>query len=206
MIGVVQDFHFSSLRDEIGPIALTIRHQQFLQSGRARQSRGMEETLAFFEKTWKRLFLQISRLDYLMWDQQFEYMYSAEQRAQALTLLSSGMAILLACMGLFGLAAFTVEQRVKEIGVRKVLGASVSNIVMLISRTFAIMVLIANLFALAGCVFCDGQLDGWLCLSHGSFVVDICVEWRGCPGDALFTVSFHALRAAVSNSSGSVAA
>ena len=133
-------------------------------------------------------------------------MYSAEQRAQALTLLSSGMAILLACMGLFGLAAFTVEQRVKEIGVRKVLGASVSNIVMLISRTFAIMVLIANLFAWPVAYFCDGQLDGWLCLSHGSFVVDICVEWRGCIGDCVAYCEFSRPSRGTVQSSGSVAA
>ena len=135
----------------------------------------------------------------MMWDQQFEYMYYAEQRAQALTLLSSGMAILLACMGLFGLTAFTVEQRVKEIGVRKVLGASVSNIVMLISKTFAIMVLIANLFAWPVAYFAmrswlDGfayrtDLSWWIFVLSGVVALAI----------ALFTVSFHALRAAVSN-------
>ena len=135
----------------------------------------------------------------MMWDQQFEYMYSAEQRAQALTLLSSGMAILLACMGLFGLAAFAVEQRVKEIGVRKVLGASVSNIVMLICRTFAIMVLVANLFAWPVAYFAmrswlDGfayrtDLSWWIFVLSGAVALTI----------ALFTVSFHALRAAVSN-------
>ena len=135
------------MQEEIGPAALTLRHQQFYSLGVRVKAEGMEETLAFFKETWKQFAPADQPFEYMMWDQQFEYMYSAEQRAQALTSLSSGMAILLACMGLFGLAAFTVEQRVKEIGVRKVLGASVSSIVMLISRTFAIMVLIANLFA-----------------------------------------------------------
>ncbi|MDE2725584.1 MAG: hypothetical protein OXI59_19615, partial [Gemmatimonadota bacterium] len=103
------------------------------------------------------------------------------------------------CMGLFGLAAFTVEQRVKEIGVRKVLGASVSNIVILVSRTFAIMVLIANLFAWPVAYFAmrswlDGfayrtDLSWWIFVLSGVVALAI----------ALFTVSFHALRAALSN-------
>ena len=199
VIGVVRDFHYSPLREEIGPVALTLRHQQFYNLGVRVKAEGMEETLAFFEKTWKRFAPADQQFEYMMWDQQFEYMYSAEQRAQALTLLSSGMAILLACMGLFGLAAFTVEQRVKEIGVRKVLGASVSNIVILVSRTFAIMVLIANLFAWPVAYFAmrswlEGfayrtDLSWWIFVLSGAVALAI----------ALFTVSFHALRAALSN-------
>ena len=199
VIGVVQDFHFSTLREEIGPIALTIRPHQFYVLGTRVKTEGLEETLAFFEKTWKQFAPADQPFEYMMWDQRFEDLYSAEQRAQALTSLSSGMAILLACMGLFGLAAFTVEQRVKEIGVRKVLGASVSNIVMLISQTFAIMVLVANLFAWPVAYFAmrswlDGfayrtDLSWWIFILSGAVALAI----------ALFTVSFHALRAAVSN-------
>ncbi|MCY3680274.1 MAG: ABC transporter permease [Gemmatimonadetes bacterium] len=199
VIGVVQDFHYSPLRDKIGPIALTLRHQQFYNLGTRVKAEGMEETLAFFEKTWKQFAPADQPFDYMMWDQQFEFMYYAEQRAQVLTLLSSGMAILLACMGLFGLAAFTVEQRVKEIGVRKVLGASVSNIVFLVCRTFAIMVLIANLFAWPVAYFAmrswldsfayRTDLSWWIFVLSGAVALAI----------ALFTVSFHALRAALSN-------
>ena len=199
VVGVVKDFHYSPLREKIEPVALTLRSPQFYNLGVRVKAEDMEETLAFFEKTWKQFVPADHPFDYLMWDQQFEYMYYAEQRAQALTLLSSGMAILLACMGLFGLAAFTVEQRVKEIGVRKVLGASVSNIVILVSRTFAIMVLIANLFAWPVAYFAmrnwlDGfayrtALSWWIFVLSGAVALAI----------ALFTVSFHALRAALSN-------
>ena len=199
VVGVVKDFHYSPLREKIEPVALTLRSPQFYNLGVRVKAKNMEETLAFFEKTWKKFVPADQSFDYLMWDQQFEYMYYAEQRAQALTLLSSGMAILLACMGLFGLAAFTVEQRVKEIGVRKVLGASVSNIVILVSRTFAIMVLIANLFAWPVAYFAmrnwlDGfayrtDLSWWIFVLSGAVALAI----------ALFTVSFHALRAALSN-------
>ena len=199
VIGVVRDFHYSPLRDKIGPVALTLRHQQFYNLGARVKAEGIEETLAFFEKTWKQFLPADQPFEYMMWDQQFEHLYYAEQRVQALTSLSSGMAILLACMGLFGLAAFTVEQRVKEIGVRKVLGASVSNIVFLVSRTFAIMVLIANLFAwpvayfamrswLAGFAY-RTDLSWWIFVLSGAVALAI----------ALFTVSFHALRAALSN-------
>ena len=132
-------------------------------------------------------------------DQQFEDMYNRERRAQTLTLLSSSMAILLACMGLFGLSAFTVEQRVKEIGVRKVLGASITSVVILISKTFAAMVLIANLVAwpiayIAMRNWLDNfayrtDLAWWIFVLGGAVALVI----------ALTTVGYHALRAALSN-------
>ena len=133
-------------------------------------------------------------------------MYSAEQRAQALTLLSSGMAILLACMGLFGLAAFTVEQRRERDWGAEGFGCECIKYCDLVSRTFAIMVLIANLFAWPVTYFVmqrwlDGfayrtDLSWWIFVLSGVIALTI----------ALFTVSFHALRAGCVQSSGSVAA
>jgi putative ABC transport system permease protein len=142
----------------------------------------------------------------MMWDQQFEFMYYAEQRAQALTLLSSGMAILLACMGLFGLAAFTVEQRVKEIGVRKVLGASVPNLVFLVSRTFAIMVLIANLFAWPVAYFVmRSWLDGFAYRTDLSWWIFV-LSWRGRIGDCVVYCEFPRPSRGAVQSGGSTAA
>jgi len=126
-------------------------------------------------------------------------MYNQERRVQTLTLLSSGMAVLLACMGLFGLAAFSTERRTKEIGVRKVLGASVSRIVILLSWMFAKLVLIANLIAWPAAYFVmrnwldnfayRTDLSWWVFIAGGGTTLLI----------ALLTVGYHALRAAVSN-------
>lgn len=159
----------------------------------------MEETLAFFEKTWKQFAPADQPFEHAMWDQHFEDMYNRERRAQALTAFSAGMAILLACMGLFGLSAFAIEQRVKEIGVRKVLGASAFQIATLICRTFAAMVLIASVLACPIAYFAmrnwlDGfayrtDLSWWIFALGGAVALLI----------ALLTVGYHALRAALAN-------
>jgi len=199
VVGVVRDFHYCPLRDKIGPVALTIRPQQFYNLGVRIKPDNFEETIAYFKKTWEKFVPADQPFDYMMWDQQFERMYDQELRVQTFTMLSSAMTILLACMGLFGLAAFIVEQRVKEIGVRKVLGASISDVVTLISKTFAVMVLIANIFACSVAYFAmrnwldsfayRTDLSWWLFVISGLIALII----------ALLTVGYHALRAAISN-------
>lgn len=199
VIGVVKDFHYSPMREKIGPVALTLRPQQFYNLGVRVKSEGLEETLAFFEKTWKQFVPADIPFDHYTWDQQFENMYGQERRVQALTLLSSGMAILLACMGLFGLAAFSAQQRTKEIGVRKVLGASVSNVVMLLSQSFAKMVLVANLIAWPIAYY---TMQNWL--ANFAYRMDLSLWIFVLSGIialliALLTVGYQALRAALSN-------
>ena len=199
VIGVVRDFHYSPLREKIGPVVLVIQTGQFYNLGVRVKPEGMDETLAFFEKTWKQFVPADQPFEYTMWDQQFEDIYSQERRVQTLTLLSSGMAILLACMGLFGLAAFSTEQRTKEIGVRKVLGASVSSIVILLSWMFARLVLIANLIAWPAAYF---VMRNWL--DYFAYRTDLS-WWVFIAGGvtalliALLTVGYLALRAALSN-------
>ena len=199
VVGVVRDFHYSPLREKIGPVALILRSKQFYNLGVRVKSEGLEETLAFFEKTWKRFVPADQPFEYALWDQQVENMYSQERRVQTLTLLSSGMAILLACMGLFGLAAFTAEQRTKEVGVRKVLGASASSIVVLLSWAFARLVLMANLIAWPVAYF---VMRNWL--DNFAYRTDLS-WWIFAAGGvtalliALLTVGYQALRAALSD-------
>lgn len=147
IIGVVKDFHYRPLRDKIGPLALTCRSWQFYNLGVRIKTENLDETIAFFKKTWEQFVPLDQPFDHVFWDQQFENMYAEERHAQTLTLISSGIAILLACMGLFGLASFAAEERRKEIGIRKVLGASETNLVILLSKDFAFMVGIASLIA-----------------------------------------------------------
>jgi len=147
IVGVVKDFHYSPLREKIGPAALTCRSWQFYNLAIRTKAENMDETIAFFKKTWKQFVPEDQPFEHFLWDQQMEDMYAQERRVQALTQFSASMAILLACMGLFGLASFAAEERRKEIGIRKVLGATEPNIITLLSRDFAILVVIANLIA-----------------------------------------------------------
>jgi putative ABC transport system permease protein len=199
VIGVVKDFNYSPLRDKIGPVAMLLKTDQYYCLGVRVKPENLTETLAFFEKTWKQFVPADQPFQHFLWNQQLEDMYYQERRVQTLTMLSSGMAILLACMGLFGLSAFTIEQRTKEIGVRKVLGASVSGIVILLSWTFARWVLIANLFAWPVAYYVmrnwldhfayRTDLSWWVFLAGGVIALSI----------ALLTVGYQAMRAALSN-------
>lgn len=106
----------------------------------------MQAGLQHIEKVWKE-FLPHRPFEYSFLSQQYSQLYSAEQQQGQLFTIFAGLAILIACLGLFGLATFNTLQRVKEIGIRKVLGASVLNIVQLLSREIIILVVIANIIA-----------------------------------------------------------
>jgi len=197
VVGVVQDFHYSPLRARIRPAALVMRSRQFHNLGVRVRPGATEGIIPFFEKTWEQFVPEDIRFEYTSWDEQFDSMYSQERRVQSLTLISSGMAILLACMGLFGLAAFATAQRTKEIGVRKVLGASVSGIVMHITWAFARSVLISALIAWPVAYYI---MRNWL----DNFAYRTDLSWWVFIGGvaivlltALFTVGYQALRAAL---------
>jgi len=146
VIGVVRDFHIMSLRNEIEPVVIENEPNPFnfvairIQPGR------ISETMDFLEKKWESIDFT-GPFDYFFLDESFDSQYRAEERLRTLFSYFTMFAILIACLGLFGLASYTAEQRSKEIGIRKVLGASVSEVVLLLSRAFTKWVLIANLFA-----------------------------------------------------------
>jgi putative ABC transport system permease protein len=109
-------------------------------------SNEMGDGLQHIEKAWK-AFLPNRPFEYLFLSQQYRQLYNAEQRQGQLFTVFSGLAILIACLGLFGLTTFNTLQRVKEIGIRKVLGASVLNIVQLLSTEIVVLIVIANIIA-----------------------------------------------------------
>jgi putative ABC transport system permease protein len=158
----------------------------------------LPETLRFIEHTWGE-FESGRPLDYFFLDEEFDGLYRAEARLSKIFAGFSFLAIFIACLGLFGLAAFVAEQRTKEIGIRKVLGASVSNIVVHLSKDFARWVLIANLIAWPlGFWFMNDWLatfayridiDWWMFALTGSMTLMV----------ALLTVSTQAFRAALAN-------
>ncbi|MCC3160017.1 ABC transporter permease [Hymenobacter sp. 15J16-1T3B] len=150
VLGVTNDYHFESLHQPIVPMVM------FLSTVTSRASYNdlsvklagadVPTALQHLERTWKQ-FLPDQPFTYTFLDESYAKLYQAEQRQTLLFSIFAGIAILIACLGLFGLSSFAITQRVKEIGIRKVLGASTSTIVMLLSSDFMKLVLVAALLA-----------------------------------------------------------
>jgi len=149
VIGVVKDFHFRSLHESIGPLVLGHSHNPFqsIDYFNARISgTDIPGTIRYLKNVHEK-YDKTTPFEYRFLDQQLENFYVSDRRIGHLFGIAAGLAILLACLGLFGLAAFTSRQRTKEIGVRKVLGASVSQIILLLSGEFVKLVFIALIIA-----------------------------------------------------------
>jgi len=146
VIGVVKDFQFQSLRNEINPLVIHIWPQNtYVFAVRIRPD-NIEQTLNFLKNKWRELDPE-HPFDYSFMDDTFDQIYRSEEKLSQIFSTFSFLAIFIACLGLLGLAIFMVETRTKEIGIRKVLGASVKNIFWLLSKEFALLVLIANFIA-----------------------------------------------------------
>ena len=147
VIGVVKDFHFRSLREAIAPLMLFVPGSNWLTSFVVRvQPERVSEALVYLESRFTQ-FDPHHPFRYRFLDETFQNLRDSEQRMSRLLTIASFLAIAIACLGLFGLAAFSTEQRTKEIGVRKVLGASVPGVAALLTKDFLKLVLIANLLA-----------------------------------------------------------
>lgn len=197
VIGVVKDFHFESLKQNISPLAFFLSRSTGLISFRF-QADNTQEVIQVIEKTWKRLAPGMP-FSYSFLDEDFGRMYSAEQRLGKIFVVFAGIAIIIACLGLFALTAFTAEQRTKEIGIRKVLGASVSSIVVLLSKEFGKLIMIA--FTIATPLAWFG-VNWWL--KSYPYKVEIGVMVYLVAGIfalmvALLTMGYQAIKTATSN-------
>lgn len=196
IIGVVDDFHFGSLHNAIPPIVFHIsRFGSNFVAARI-QPTNIDQTLAHFETIWKRYEADMP-FQYSFLDADVAAAYEAEERLAQTFGYCAALAIFIACLGLFGLAAFTAERRRKEIGVRKVMGATVPSIISLLSRDFVTLVGIAFVIATPLAYFAMNQ---WL--QNFAYQIDIgpgpfIVVGIVALGIALFTVSYQALRAAL---------
>jgi putative ABC transport system permease protein len=149
VVGVLKDFHFESLHEKIKPMVLSCKPvltnlPAFLIARVHTQD--IAELISTVENKWKVL-NPGTPFEYSFLDQEFQRNYEAEQRTSQLVNYFTTVAILIACMGLYALTAYTAEQRTKEIGIRKVLGASASNIVALLSKDFLKLIVMANMIA-----------------------------------------------------------
>ncbi len=147
---VVKDFHSTSLHEEINPVALFNENWGTKLLVKV-SGNHLPQTLAFLQQTWKRL-VPHRPFNYHFLDEDYDAMYGADIRLGNILTVFALIAVALACIGLFGLSAYSIQQRTKEIGIRKVLGASVSGIVLLVSKEFMALVLLSLLvaFPLAG--------------------------------------------------------
>ncbi|GAA4311263.1 ABC transporter permease [Mucilaginibacter gynuensis] len=145
IVGVVKDFHFSSLRENIAPVVMVMDKNNGALSIKV-NSANIKDVIAKIEDRWKTIAPSI-KMDFSFMDQDFDASYRAEQRIGQIFLIFTTLAIIIACLGLFGLAAYAAEQRTKEIGIRKILGASISGIVGMLSKDFLKLVFIAILIA-----------------------------------------------------------
>ncbi|MFP4845420.1 ABC transporter permease [Winogradskyella sp. PE311] len=199
IVGVVEDFNYASLREPIGAYAFhnmsTERKEYMLAKINFSD---LEQSISSIERSFKTVAPNVP-FDYSFLDENLEKLYLQEKRTASISMIFSILAVFVACLGLFGLAAFTSEQRDKEISIRKVLGASVSGIVQLLSVDFIKLVVVALIvsFPLAYYV-----MNNWL----QDFAYRIDISWYPfvftaiCAiGIAMFTVSFHAIRAAIAN-------
>jgi len=157
IVGVVENFHFSTMRESITPLGLFIGKSDGSVSFRY-SAKDSQEVIQTIENTWKSL-APGQPFQYSFLDDDFGGMYAAEQRLGKIFTFFAGLAIVIACLGLFALTAFTAEQRSKEIGIRKVLGASVSSIVLLLSKEFGRLIIIAFIIAIP---FAWYSVDWWL--------------------------------------------
>ncbi|HEY9364369.1 MAG TPA: FtsX-like permease family protein, partial [Chitinophagaceae bacterium] len=199
--GVFNDFNFESLHQRIIPLVL---FESRTDDGdnydniSIKASGNISAALTQIEKTWKKFLPEIP-FEYQFLDNRYAKLYESENRQSSIFTIFSCIAIFIACLGLFGLSAFTITQRVKEIGVRKVLGASTGSIVKLISKDFLLLVVIAAVIAFPVAWYAMNhwlqdfayriQIGWWVFLLAGIIALLI----------AFATISFQAVKAAMSN-------
>ena len=198
IIGVVRDFHFESLHQKIAPIVFLINPGRFNAVSVRIAAGQAENVLDILKDRWQLLRPSYPFIPQFV-DEQFNRQYESEERLGLVFGIFSGLAVVIACLGLLGLASFVAERRTKEIGVRKVLGASIANIVFQLTKQFTLLVLVANLVAWPLAYFVmTSWLDGFAYRTNiglftflfaGALAILV----------AFLTISYQAIRAAMAN-------
>jgi len=197
VIGVVRDFQFSTLHNKVGPLLITSNPwgTRFDYLSVKIRSEDLPGTVAAVEKIFKKYSPLIS-FEYFFLDDAFDRMYKAEERFERIFLYFSLLAIAVALLGLFSLSAFTAQQKAKEIGIRKVLGATVPNILALFSREMVILIVAANLLAAPIAIYVInlwlGNYAHRMKIGAGAFLIAFAASLIA----AFVTISYQSLKAA----------
>lgn len=197
VVGVVKDFNYSSMHEKVGPLVMEMA-DDWGSIALSVSTRNLPALIEQVERKWKSMASGMP-FNYSFMDDDFNNLYSTEQRTGKLFITFAVFAILIACLGLFGLVTYAAEQRTKEIGIRKVLGAKVGGIVVLLSGDFAKLVLVASLISFPVAWW---AMNKWL----ESFAYRVTIGWWvfvvagiTAMAIALFTVSMQTIRAALAN-------
>ncbi|HEV8284642.1 MAG TPA: FtsX-like permease family protein [Chitinophagaceae bacterium] len=200
LIGVFNDFHFESMHQKIVPLVLLVPRNanNYGRISIKISGANIPSALSHIENTWKK-FLPETPYQFAFLDENFARLYRAEERQKTLFTTFACLAIFIACLGLFGLSAFAISQRIKEIGIRKVLGANITTIVALLSKDFLRLVVLSAIIAFPVAWY---FMSKWL----QDFAYRISMPWwvfviAGIVAAliALITISFQAIKAAVAN-------
>ena len=197
IVGVVSDFNYKSSYNTVEPLALII-NTTTPSTLTMRLTGPVGQTIKYIENTWNEMCPDYT-LDYGFYDEMFASMYEREDKFASLITMFSLLAIVISCLGIFGLSVFQSEQKIKEIGIRKVLGASVSEITFILTKNFSMWVIIADIIAFPVAYFLMKswlqdfafkiELNWWIFLLSGLIAITI----------ALFTISWQAIKAATAN-------
>ncbi|MBT1705967.1 ABC transporter permease, partial [Chryseosolibacter indicus] len=198
VVGVVKDFHTASLHKSIGPVVIVNFPYFYYDAGIKVSTSNLSETLAFIEKSWNEVYPDYY-FQYTFLDQHVASRYKQEERTFTLFKILSALSIFIGCLGLYGLISFMANQKLKEVGIRKVMGASVTSIILLFSKEFIKLILIAFIIAAPLSWYFMRQ---WL----QSFQYHINIQWwvfaigiATTMFISLATVSYRAIRAAIIN-------
>lgn len=197
IIGVIKDFNYESLHNSIKPLVFMPGAEGNGVLAIRMSSGGVQDKVKLLERTWKKY--STAPLEFTFLDQDFDKLFRSEQRLGKIILLFTGLTIFIACLGLFGLATYIGEQRAKEISIRKVLGASIPQVIQLLLKDLTILVIIAFFIAAPVGIYVMHQwlqgfayrvaIDGWAILFAGLVSVFI----------ALLSIGFQSMRAAREN-------
>jgi len=197
IIGVVKDYHYQSLYNKIGPAFFTFAKNNPTTVVKIKAD-NQQQTIAAIQSVYEKYNAGLD-FNYSFLDDDYNKLYASEQRVAVLSKYFAGIAILISCLGLFGLAAFTAQKRQKEIGIRKVIGASVSNITTMLSKDFINLVTISLLIAFPVSWWMMNKwlqsfayrinITPWVFVIAGFSVIII----------TLLTISFQSIKAAIAN-------
>jgi putative ABC transport system permease protein len=198
IIGVVKDFHFESLHQEISPIVMFLSKTDLAQVSIRIGPEDIPQTMAFLKDIWAELRPNYP-FSYYFIDENFDRLYRSEENLQRIFSYFAFLSVLIGCLGLFGLASYSAERRTKEIGIRKVLGASATGITFLLSKEFTKWVLLANVIAWPVAYLI---MSRWLQsfayrsgISLGTFLLAGAIAWT----IAFLTVSYQAIKASIAD-------
>jgi putative ABC transport system permease protein len=198
VVGVVKDFNFADLTTAISALILSIDRNQFNTLSIRFENANVESTITKLEQEWNRLFPE-KAFEFTFLDEQLNQQYSNFQNFGTIIQVFTGIAILISCLGVYGLVLFTVQRKVKEIGVRKVLGANVSSILLLIYRDFAWLIVVGFILAIPVSYY---MMDQWFTnfiyhttIDVGTYIISLALVFF----IVSLTISYQAIRAAQAN-------